>query len=459
MQKHVFALSLSLFVALAGATSARAADSPNPTQARAIATQAYIYGYPMVDNYKAIFAYFIDKNNPQYKTGFNTIYNTANVYTPADTTVVTPNSDTPYSFVGMDLTEPLVLTLPAIEKDRYYSVQLIDLYTYNFAYLGSRTTGNGGGHFLIAGPEWTGATPAGITKVIRSETRFAIALYRTQLFGPSDLDNVKKIQAGYKVQQLSVFANRPRPEPPPKINWPTYDPKAVAGIGFFNYLNFLLQLCSVDPSEVQLRQNFAIIGIAPFKTVAMTGPMATALAGGMTDGNAAIDAAVAKAKGSSAQYFGTREFLKNNYLNRAVGAQLGIYGNSAAEATYAFYKLGPDGNQFDASKNNYQLTFAPGKLPPVNAFWSVTMYDGKTQLLVANPLDRYLINSPMLPQLKKNADGGITLYLQATSPGKDLESNWLPAPDGLIYVVMRLYWPKQEVLDGQWTAPPLQASK
>ena len=138
------------------------------------------------------------------------------MYTPEDTTIQTPNSDTPYSSVGADLrTEPLVLTVPPIEQDRYYSLQFVDGYTYNFAYVGSRTTGNGGGKYLLAGPNWKGEKPEGVDEVIRSDTDLAFVLYRTQLFGPSDIEKVKKIQAGYQVTPLSAFLNQPPPTPAP----------------------------------------------------------------------------------------------------------------------------------------------------------------------------------------------------------------------------------------------------
>jgi len=166
-----------------------------PEEARQIAKDAYIYGFPMVDSYRIIYAYFVDKNNPEYKLPFNQVDNIPRVYTPADKAVQTPNSDTPYSMLGMDLrTEPIVITVPVIEQNRYFSVQLIDQYTFNFDYMGSRTTGNDGGSFLVAGPNWKGETPAGIKKVFKCETEFALAIYRTQLFNPADIDNVKKIQ-------------------------------------------------------------------------------------------------------------------------------------------------------------------------------------------------------------------------------------------------------------------------
>ena len=190
------------------------AQDVTPAEARAIAKEAYIYGFPMVDNYRIQHAYFVDTKNPEYKAPWNQIANIPRVYTPADTAIQTPNSDTPYSMVGMDLrAEPMVLTVPAIEKDRYFSVQLIDAYTFNFAYIGSRATGNDGGSFLIAGPGWKGETPKGVKKVIRSETELGIRRLPHAALQSGDLDNVKKIQAGYKVQPLSAFLGQPAPPP------------------------------------------------------------------------------------------------------------------------------------------------------------------------------------------------------------------------------------------------------
>jgi hypothetical protein len=157
--------------------------------------------------------------------------------------------------------------------------------------------------------------------------------------------------------------------------------------------------------------------------------------------------------------FGTREFLKNNYLYRMMAAVQGLYGNSKAEAIYPVYFVDGAGEKLDGSKHAYTLHFAPGKLPPVNAFWSLTLYELPASLLYANPLNRYLINSPMLPDLKRDADGGLTLYVQNASPGKDKESNWLPAPSGPFGCAMRLYWPKADALEGKWKNPPMQPVK
>jgi hypothetical protein len=161
---------------------------------------------------------------------------------------------------------------------------------------------------------------------------------------------------------------------------------------------------------------------------------------------------VASIPGDSAHYNG-------DWLKRAVAAKAGIYGNDAVEAMYPLTRTDSDGQPLDGSKHDYTLTFPPGQQPPVNSFWSLTMYDGNTQLLIENPISRYLINSPMLPRMKTNADGSLTLYIQSKLPGPDKEANWLPAPSGPIYLVMRLYWPKADppsILppgEGTWRPP------
>lgn len=240
------------------------AQQVTPDQVRAIAKEATIYGFPLVDNYRIQHSYFVDRGGPEFKAPWNTLFNNARVYTPDDKAIQTPNSDTPYSYVGADLrAEPLVFTVPAIEKERYYSLQFIDMYTFNFAYVGSRATGNDAGSFLLVGPRWKGTTPKGIKAVIRSETDFAFVLYRTQLFNPADIDNVKKIQAGYKVEPLSAFLGQPAPAAAPAIDFikPLTPEQQRTSAAFFNILNFVLQFCPTDPSEEALRARFATIGI------------------------------------------------------------------------------------------------------------------------------------------------------------------------------------------------------
>jgi hypothetical protein len=444
-----------------------AAPTASPEQAQAIAKEVYLYGYPVVEMYKTLYAQAVDQGGPNFKAPFNTIGNTANVFSPKDTAIITPNSDTPYSFVWLDLrAEPIVLTLPAIEKSRYYSVQLIDIYTHNLGYLGSRTTGNKGGKFLIAGPAWKGETPAGIDKVIRTETNIAYALYRTQLFDEKDLNRVKAIQAGYAVQTLSEFVGKPASAAARPVDWPKPIDGMTDSPALIRYLNFMLTFAPTHPSEKKLMKRFAEIGAGPglpFDEAKLTPSQTEIIQKGITDGKAEF-AAFKKAKidthlVTSGEFFGSREHLKNNYLYRYVGANVGIFGNSAAEANYLGYFVDSQGKPVNAGTDKYTLHFNKGGLPPAKAFWSLTMYDGKTKLLVDNPLNRYLINSQMLGSLKTDADGGITLYVQHDSPGKDKESNWLPAPSGPFYGVLRIYMPKPEVTNGQWKLPPLVAAK
>ncbi len=444
----------------------RAADI-TPAQARAIVKEAYVYGFPLVDNYRIQYGYFVDTKNAEYKAPWNQLKNIPRVYTPADTAIQTPNSDTPYSFVGMDLrAEPMVLTVPRIEKERYFSIQLIDAYTFNFDYIGSRTTGNDGGSYMVAGPNWKGETPKGVKKVFRSETEFVFAVYRTQLFKPDDLDNVKEVQAGYKAQTLSAFLGQPAPKAAPAIDFvkPLTPGEEKTSPEFFNILNFVLQFCPTDPSETELMARFAKIGVGAGKTfdaTKLSPEMKAAIEQGMADAWAAfggLEKEFAAGKVTSGDVFGTREYLKNNYLYRMAAAVLGIYGNSKLEAMYPFYAVDEAKQKLNGA-NRYTVRFAPGQLPPVHAFWSLTMYEMPKSLLVANPINRYLINSPMLPELKKDADGGLTLLIQNESPGKDKEANWLPAPKGPFMMAMRLYWPKEEAVEGKWTAPPAQQVK
>jgi hypothetical protein len=456
---------LTLGLAYAQAT---AQTRNTPAEARAIAKEAYIYGYPMVDNYRILYAYFVDRQNKEFKAPWNQLVSLARVFTHEDRAVQTPNSDTPYSFLGMDLrAEPIVLTVPAIEKKRYYSIQLIDLYTHNFAYIGSRTTGNDAGRFMIAGPRWKGETPKGIKQVFRSETDLVLAGYRTQLFDPADLENVKKIQSGYKAEPLSKYLGKPAPAAAPEVKWarPLSPQEQRTSPEFFNILNFLLQFTAPHPSEKALRARFAKIGVAPgkpFDPAKLAPEMKTAIEGGMADGHKAFEefkrTQLDTGKTTAADMFGTRGFLKNNYMFRMAGAILGIYGNSREEALYPLYSVDAGGKPLHGA-NRYALRFAPGELPPVHAFWSLTMYELPASLLVANPINRYLLNSPMLPSMKRDADGGITLYIQNESPGKDKEANWLPAPKGPFLMFMRLYWPKDEALKGKWLPPKLVAAK
>jgi hypothetical protein len=470
-------LGTAALTAIAGITTRSApllaqtsADRPGFFKAKDVAEAGFIFGLPIVMNYGVMYEYAIDRKSGQFKAPFNQIKNEPNVFTYKDTAIVTPNSDTPYSFVWMDLrAEPIVLSVPAVDPKRYYSVMLCDGNTYNYGYIGSRATGSDAGDYMVVGPGWKGATPPGIKKVFQSSTQMSVAGYRTQLFNAEDLDNVKKVQAGYKVQTLSAYLKQTPPPTAAAIKFPKID-KELVKKNFFEYLDFALQFAPVQENEKEIRAQLARIGVGPgkifnFKDLPLEQKLEVAL--GMKEGQRKVDEAVANVgkdingwrisslPGDNAHYNG-------DWLKRAVAAQAGIYGNDAVEAMYPLTRKDGDGQALDGSKHNYTLTFPAGQQPPVNAFWSITMYDGKTQLLIKNPINRYLVNSPMLSAMKTNADGSLTLYIQNKSPGADKESNWLPAPNGPIYLVMRLYWPKTtppSILpagEGTWQPPGIK---
>jgi len=474
------ALALTLSTALQvgcashSASTARAKEKAAPPapkagffEGREIAQEAYVYGFPMIANYKSMYQFTIDPESGQYKAPFNKLWNDTEVFTPKDAAVVTPNADTPYSLLEMDLrAEPLVLSVPEVPSGRYYCVQLVDLYTCTYGYLGSRTTGNGASAYLVAGPNWRGETPAGIKKAFRCETQFGLAIYRTQLLNPGDIENVKKVQAGYKVQTLSAYLKKPAPPSPTATIWKKFSAESFRTESFAT-LNFLLQFCPAVPEETALRARFAEIGVAPgrpfdFNKLSLEHKLALGM--GIKDGyddieKARTDMGEVENGWRLATAFGDRAFYKGDWLLRAAAAMSGIYGNVEAEAVYPIAYNDSTGHRLDASRNKYTLTFPEGKLPPVKAFWSVTMYDRQSQLLVTNSINRYLINSPMLPDLKKNADGSLTLHIQQESPGPEKQSNWLPAPSGDFYLVMRLYWPKETALNGDWKPPGVERSK
>lgn len=467
----------------AGLLAAGCGDAPTPSATKAevspeaaetIAKDAFLWGYPIVMNYKTMYNYALDESNPEYKGPFNQLACEARLFTPDDKAVVTPNSDTPYCMFWIDVRdEPVVLQVPELEPERFYHFQMVDLYTHNFAYVGTLTTGNGAGKHLIAGPGWEGPVPEGTSEVFRSETGLVFIVTRTQLFGPDDLERVKAIQSDFGLQTLSKFnqsdapATTPMPSLPPWVEGAQFDGR------FFDFLDVMMGfLGNPAAGDEALWADLARLGIGTddeFSFAALPGNTREALEKGVKAGLAEIEVFVEKNSSDpliSGKVFGTRSSLlesagKNFGLERidmlrSVGAHTGLYGNSAAEALYPPYFADADGQSLDASTGSYTLTFGPDDLPPVKSFWSVTMYDGKSQLFVANPLERYLVNSTMLDQFQREADGSLVLYVAKESPGPGLESNWLPAPDGPFYLVMRLYGPEEAALSGDWTPPKVE---
>jgi hypothetical protein len=263
-----FASAFAIIVLLAGCakkndaiSNAEKSDNGRPSivETKAIAEDGFIYGLPLVMSYGAMYAYSLDSNSPAFTAPPNQIKNESRVYTYKDTAVPLPNSDTPYSVLFMDLRrEPIVLSLPAVDKKRYFSAMLSDGNTYNYGYMGTRTTGNDAGNFMVVGP-------AGRQEVFRSSSQFSLAAYRTQLLDANDMPNVEKVQSGYKVQTLSAYLKQPAPPAAPVLNFPPINEELVK-TNFFEYLDFVLQFAPPTPEEKDIRARLARIGIGPGKT-------------------------------------------------------------------------------------------------------------------------------------------------------------------------------------------------
>jgi hypothetical protein len=463
---------LAVMIGVLCACGARGPDAVTPEEAEAIAREAYVWGFPMVMNYKTLYSYVLDTSSPEYKGPFNQVSCEARLFTPEDRAVVTPNADTPYCMFWLDLrAEPLVLTVPEIEPERYYSFQLIDWYTHNFAYVGTLTTGNEAGSFLIAGPGSDGTTPEGVDDVLRSETDLVFLVTRTQLFGQDDLERVAEIQSEYALRPLHKVVGTAPPPTPPTPDFPVWEEGAQFDERFFGVLDVTMDLLGKPaPGREALWERLSRLDMGPghdFDLAALPPVIQEALKGGREAGFADMEAFIqahSKNPLTSGRIFGTRQFLadsaQRNYqldnadLLRSVAAHLGLYGNSAAEAMYPSYLADADGAPLDASARRYTLTFAEGQLPPVESFWSLTLYDGKTQLFVDKPIDRYLVNSTMMDDFRVNDDGSLTLLVQSEPPEDTWKANWLPAPGGPFYMVLRLYGPEPEALEGTWTPPP-----
>jgi hypothetical protein len=447
------------------------APAPGILETKAIAEEGFIFGLPLVMAYGAMYAYSINRESPAFTAPINEIHNEARVYTDKDVAIPLPNSDTPYSVLFMDLrAEPVILSVPAVAQPRYYSVMLCDFNTYNYGYIGSRTTGNDAGTYMVTGPDWQGETPEGVSKVFRSSTQFSLAAYRTQLMNADDMTNVEQVQRGYKVQTLSAYLNQPAPPPTPSIDFPVIN-KEMVKTHFFDYLDFILPFIPPAPEEQAIRAKLASIGVGAgktfhFKNLSLLHKAEVLI--GMKQGETQVEKTMAnfgtEINGwNVASIFGDRDFYNGDWLKRAAAAKFGIFGNTAEEALYPIVTKDGNGKPLDASKHNYTLTFAAKQLPPVETFWSLTMYNPKTQHLVTNPINRFLLNSEMLSDMKQNPDGSLTFNIQKDSPGKEDEANWLPAPNGPVYMLLRLYWPKTtqpSILPpgkGTWQPPPVVA--
>ena len=440
-----------------------------PDEAREIAEEAYIYAYPMIEHYKMMFAMAMYPESGAYTAPFNEMTHNPELSGPKDTIIVRPNNDTFYSSVWFDLSaQPQILKVPAITDGRYYSFQIIDMYTHNVDYVGTRKTGFDGGTYMFAGPDWEGETPEGINKVIQSEGNYLLALGRTQVFGPDDVDNAQKIMQNYKVLSLDDYLGKASAAViPANPEFPPYDPQKVADANFISYFNALMTQGPIHPDEKAMFDRFAKIGIEPgkiFNPDAYNLEILSAINEGIKSGREKlVDESTRLGERKNgwqlvAGAFGSREAMQDKYLTRAAAAYIGLWGNDLEEAFYPETTLDTDGEALDCSKHNYILHFEADQFPPAKAFWSMTMYKLPAQLLIENEINRYVIGSAT-EGLKYNDDGSLDIYIQKENPGKDKVSNWLPAYDGPFSLQARFYWPDPKALDPLYAPPAVQKVK
>jgi hypothetical protein len=330
-----------------------------------------------------------------------------------------------------------------------------DLWGHIIDYPGSVIDGQEGGTYLLASTSWNGKMPNGINRVIRGETTILGTLTRTAVFGNKDLPNMRKIQQGYKLMPLSSYLQQPVPTAAAKPNWPVWNEKNMTNAEFFSLSNFLMRFVVPNEMDKPIYQEMAKLGIGPDGTYdpAMFAPdVLAAVNHGIADAHKEIVDGAAKAIDST-PYYGTREFMGTRYLDLDIGIEVGgILPNVPKQAFYGQWTKDASGELLDGSKNKYTFTFPQGQLPPVQFFWSVTMYDLNTRLLVANPISRYSIGD-RTEGLKHNPDGSLTIYVQKDPPGAAKENNWLPAPDGPMSIISRMYGPSDRILKGAYKFP------
>jgi hypothetical protein len=431
-------------------------------EVRRTAADAWVYGHPMLENYRTLYAQAVDDADPRYVGGFGVFRHYSQPSTPDSTDVVTPNNDTPYSWAWLDLrAEPWVVSVPAV--DRYYVLPFHDLDTTYVGYVGTRTTGADAGDYLLAGPGWTGTVPDGLAGVLRADTQLVGCVGRTMLTGggqagDADVESLRAVQEQYRLRPLSAFLGEPAPEPAPEPAWPVWREEAGTGIEFFTLLDFLLGFFPVLPAQADLRARLAALGVTgrgDFEPQALAPDVRSTLEQGIADGRRRLADAKEQATRSTG-FFGTREQLGEDYLARGVGADKGLYGLPPEEAWYGGWVVDSKGNRPpDASTHDYTVHFPADGLPRARFFWSATLYRLPQRMLAANPIDRYSIGD-RTPGLVHGPDGSLTLYVQNVRPAApDEAANWLPAPDGPFTVIVRLYGPDRSVLDGTWALPAL----
>ena len=427
------------------------------TDLRTAARDSYIFTYPLVMMYRTMYVQAIDGTSPSFSGGMGEWLHLG-VASPADTDIVTPNNDTPYSYAWVDVrAEPWVLTLPPIEEDRFYTSQWDDLWGYVLDNVGSVNDGNDGVNVLLAAANWDGSVPGEIDRVIRGESTFLGTLTRTQVLPQDTPETLQRIQQSYHLQPLSGYLGHNAPAPAPPVDWPAWLDGAEFGINYWQYVAQLLPLVEPNPLDEAAYAALAALGIErsqPFDLEALNADQRAALEYGITDARDLL-AFEAERLTDGTKLFGSRSAIGSKYLDRALGVFVGIFGNTKDISVYLNRVVDNQGRPLDASKTSYEMTFPKGTLPPVDFFWSMTMYRLPERLLVGNPLERYSIGSAT-PGVTYADDGSLTLYISSQSPEPDKEANWLPAPAGPFWMVMRIYGPGQSILTRNYDLPPVR---
>jgi hypothetical protein len=476
MYNSAIALTLSSLVATALTPAAMAQGDPpaiTEAQAHAIGVDAYVYFYSLVtmDITRKQFTNLEPGKMPG--RGPMNMFNNVPTYPPADDRgVVRPNFDTLYSIAYLDMTkEPVVVSVPDT-NGRYYLLPMLDMWSDVFASPGWRTTGTQAGNFLVTPPGWRPDLRERFidefklprdTQRIDAPTPYVWVIGRTKTDGPADYDAVRKIQAGFKVTLLSEWGKPPKPaevkidpsidmKTPPKIQVDTMP----AG-KYFAYAAELLKLQPPHITDEPILAQMKRIGIEPGKSFDIE-KVSPAVKKALESAPEAAQKlmewkipTLARVANHWSMNTDTMGVYGNYYLKRAILAQIGLGANLPEDAIYPLNLSDDTGRPLDGS-NKYTLHFEKSATPPVNAFWSVTLYDSEG-FQVANPLNRFAVSSWM--PFKYDPDGALTLYFQNESPGKDKEANWLPAPKGAFNLTMRLYAPKSEALTGRWNPPPV----
>ena len=376
--------------------------------------------------------------------------------------VVGFNVDTLYSLAQLDLSQqPMVLSVPEM-GDRFWIMQIIDAWNNVPHAPGSRTVGGKGGVFAIVGPHWKGSLPKGVTE-LRVPTNLAMLGGRTFAAGPDDYAAVHALQDQYKLVPLSQWDKEYTPPDNVSlkagVNTKTPVPKQVLAMSpeeFFNRLNRLLVTNPPEPDDPETMARIARLGIGPretFRIDAWAPEVRAAIAEGVANGIKIMRETSRGKIVNGWQIALDMGRYGTNYAYRAGWTFYGVGGNLAEDAVYPFGETDTEGKPFNGA-NKYTLRFTSAEMPPVNVFWSLTMYD-KDAFLVPNSINRYALGDRS--NLKFDSDGSLTLYIQSGSPGKDKESNWLPVPkDDDFKLALRLYAPKKEVADGTWKPPAVK---